>query len=225
MLDRFPVSRPRPSTLSQPRGLGPRPSCAVKVVVETPFVRARNASALPPLGDVAAETAAVRGAFPSAEVLKGREAKLSAVLGSLRSADLFHYAGHGVASRSGAGLVLSPESDDEDYAVLDAARLPGMLGRCRIAVLSACSSAEESQETAVDSLPSAFLRAGARTVVASRWAVDSRASAVLMERFYGELRAGVEVCGALHSAEAALRRNPSYQRPYYWAAYECYVGG
>jgi CHAT domain-containing protein len=83
-------------------------------------------------------------------------------------------------------------------------------------------------------LVNAFLQAGARSVVASLWQVEDQATALLMERFYDNLRRGLgDQCGstvcpraaALGDAKRWLRdyrdaagRRP-YEHPYFWSAF------
>jgi CHAT domain-containing protein len=95
---------------------------------------------------------------------------------------------------------------------------------CRLVVLSGCSTGR-LQETALsdpNSLVRAFLAAGARTVVASRWNVDSRTTERLMEVFYQALGQGSEPAGALKLAETAVRLRAETAHPYYWSAFTAF---
>jgi CHAT domain-containing protein len=67
-------------------------------------------------------------------------------------------------------------------------------------------------------LASAFLYAGAGSVVATLWRIDDRGAAELATRFYRHLqdRAPAE---ALTLAQRDLLRSESFRRPYYWAGY------
>ena len=91
-----------------------------------------------------------------------------------------------------------------------------------LVVLSVCDSAEGESPGAegVFSLARAFFYAGARSVVASLWPVDDRASAVFMEAFYTALlRDHATPDQALLTAQAQLRANPRWSAPTYWAAF------
>ena len=66
----------------------------------------------------------------------------------------------------------------------------------------------------------AFLYAGARSVVASLWSVDDRATATVMEKFYEGLRDGRSKAGALGDAQRAVLRERDYADPFYWAAFQ-----
>ncbi len=68
----------------------------------------------------------------------------------------------------------------------------------------------------------AFFQAGARSVLASLWKVDDRATALLMERFYREWRGGATKVDALRTAKKALRESkdgPDFSHPAYWSAF------
>jgi CHAT domain-containing protein len=65
-----------------------------------------------------------------------------------------------------------------------------------------------------------FFHAGASTVLASLWAVRDRATARLMQRFYHALfQEGRSPAAALRAAQLAMRQDPSWRDPYFWAAF------
>jgi CHAT domain-containing protein len=68
-------------------------------------------------------------------------------------------------------------------------------------------------------LVTAFLQAGTQNVVASRWNVDSVATADFMDLFYARLLSGASVADALQGATMTLRKAPEHAHPYYWAAF------
>ncbi|HUD43036.1 MAG TPA: CHAT domain-containing protein [Dokdonella sp.] len=91
-----------------------------------------------------------------------------------------------------------------------------------LVVLGACDGAIGPIQGAEGpfSLARAFFHAGARRVLASLWAVDDRAGAALMGHFYeGLLRQGLLPPQALARAQRALRAEPRWAAPYYWAGY------
>lgn len=70
----------------------------------------------------------------------------------------------------------------------------------------------------------AFLRAGARRVVAGLWDVDDEASASLMARFYDGMAAGLEPSAALRAAKLALvARGGNLAKPFYWAPLQLFT--
>jgi len=65
----------------------------------------------------------------------------------------------------------------------------------------------------------AFLIAGCPSTVVSRWKVSSKATSELMIDFHRRLIAGDSKPEALRKAALALRKNPAYSHPFYWAAF------
>ncbi len=59
-------------------------------------------------------------------------------------------------------------------------------------------------------------------VIASRWMVDSAATAMLMKNFYAQLMTGMPAPDALDSAMRAVRARPEFSHPYYWAAFSAF---
>jgi CHAT domain-containing protein len=69
-------------------------------------------------------------------------------------------------------------------------------------------------------LARSFFLAGASRVVASLWDVQDRATADLMHEFYrGLLQRKLSPSAALRGAQLALRSNPQFSHPYYWAGF------
>ncbi len=70
----------------------------------------------------------------------------------------------------------------------------------------------------------AFLRAGARNVVAGLWDVNDQSTAILMDTLYAELAAGKRPADALRTAKLSLIANPgNLHKPYYWAPFQLYT--
>jgi CHAT domain-containing protein len=88
-----------------------------------------------------------------------------------------------------------------------------------LVVLSACQTqlGALSAGDEVVGLTRAFLYAGTPSVMASLWSVDDEATALLMERFYTHLEAGMGKGEALRQAQVDVRAE--YPHPYYWAAF------
>jgi CHAT domain-containing protein len=200
--------------------------------------------ALVPLPGTAAESEAVRQAFAAegdtVTVLQGREAseaRLRAALGRAGGARYVHLATHalvdGGRSALFAALALTPppaaarpSPDDDGFLQLHEIYqldLPGLA----LAVLSAC---ESGAGPAVDgegvfALSRGFHAAGAQRVVASDWVVDDRSTAVLMRGLFTGIAAGergggaVDYAAALRDAKRAVRAQPRWAHPYYWAPF------
>jgi CHAT domain-containing protein len=88
-----------------------------------------------------------------------------------------------------------------------------------LVTLSACESAR-NQVLAGDELVGlvrGFLGAGAATLVATLWLVQDDTTSWLMEKWYAQLRTGVERAAALRNAQLALKEKLPH--PYYWAPF------
>jgi CHAT domain-containing protein/Flp pilus assembly protein TadD len=150
-----------------------------------------------------------------------------------RDARIVHFATHGfVDDRSpfDSGLVLAiPEQFVEGHdngllqvwEIFQSVRLDADL-----VVLSACETGlgEIRGGEGIIGLTRAFQYAGARSVVASLWRVDDKATADLMELFYRHLRAGSPKDEALRAAQLEMLARPggSAAAPYFWASMQLF---
>lgn len=158
----------------------------------------------------------------------GYEATRSLIAGPLsRTFDGLHVAVHGLMNPldpGKSGLVLSLFGPD-GKRVPGFFRLPDILSRdqqFRLVVLSSCQSALGKPMVADTSLglTSAFLRAGARTVISSLWKVDDEATSITMKHFYrAYFRDGLGPAAALAEAQRKVRNVPRWRSPYYWAGF------
>ncbi|NEO46538.1 MAG: CHAT domain-containing protein [Moorea sp. SIO4A3] len=86
-------------------------------------------------------------------------------------------------------------------------------------VLSACETAAGDNRAALG-IAGVAIEAGARSTLATIWAVNDEATAVLMNRFYQELTdTSISKAEALNRAQKSILQDPNYEHPYYWAAY------
>ncbi len=96
-----------------------------------------------------------------------------------------------------------------------------------LVTISACRSAGE-RTYAGEGLVGfawAFLRAGARRVIAGLWDVDDRSTATLMGRAYSSLASGASPSQALRTAKLEMiRSGTATAKPYYWAPFQLFVG-
>ena len=86
-------------------------------------------------------------------------------------------------------------------------------------VLSACETAVGDERAALG-LAGVAIRMGARSVVASLWTVNDRASSRLMSAYYEALvGAGVSRAEALRRAQRSLLTDPATRHPNFWSAF------
>jgi hypothetical protein len=91
-----------------------------------------------------------------------------------------------------------------------------------LVVLSACETGlgKDVRGEGLVGLTRGFMYAGAKSVVASLWKVDDRATAEFMGHFYkAMLRDGMPPSAALRSAKESMRRQKQWRAPYFWAGF------
>ena len=86
-------------------------------------------------------------------------------------------------------------------------------------VLSACETATGDNRAALG-LAGMAVRAGAKSTLATLWAVNDRATAKLMSNFYRQLSdKHLPKAEAVRQAQLFLLQNDKYKHPFYWAPY------
>jgi CHAT domain-containing protein len=85
-------------------------------------------------------------------------------------------------------------------------------------VLSACRTAEGDERAALG-LAGVAVKAGARSALASLWAVNDESTALLVGEFYRQLASGAGKAAALRGAQLALLNDARYGNPAYWAPF------
>lgn len=91
-----------------------------------------------------------------------------------------------------------------------------------LVVLSACETAlgRQTPGEGLVGLPQAFLTAGAQRVLVSLWQVEDESTAALMTHFYRRLLVDRLPPGkALREAQLAIRAQPRWRAPRYWAGF------
>ncbi len=167
----------------------------------------------------------VARAFHLSHVLKGPEAKLSAVADELPRAAVFHFAGHAITTSSHTGLMLEGKDPRTGAPVLlDASAVRNLnLRNMQLAVLAACSTdSGEGGSRGFDSVAEALQISGVPHVVASRWAVDAIESSAFMDSFYFSLLSGQSVSTATRETSQRMLQNQQTAHPNHWAAFAAY---
>jgi CHAT domain-containing protein/tetratricopeptide (TPR) repeat protein len=172
----------------------------------------------PPLPNAEAEAGFVAQLQPNSVYLRNKQVTASELLRRLPRASSFHFAGHGVSREHGGELLLSGKDQALSASTVRRMDLSGM----NLVVLSACSTAEADLDIArgPNGLVQAFLSAGARQVVASRWDVDSRKSLEFMESFASKFVSSNDGQQAIWVARDKVRREAEH--PYYWASFDLF---
>ncbi|MEH1951315.1 MAG: CHAT domain-containing protein [Nostoc sp.] len=86
-------------------------------------------------------------------------------------------------------------------------------------VLSACDTAA-GDDRAVLGLAGLAVKSGARSTIATLWPVKDRAAAMLMTRFYEQLRQPkITKAEALRQAQISLIRQTDFREPFFWSGF------
>lgn len=194
------------------------------VIVGDPRISGELGGVYPELGEARKEASSVGEIFPSHVLLSGANATLLAVERSLPQAQIFHFAGHGVATSQNGVLLLAAPDSGSGAAALDATAMEQAAGHLHLAVLSACYSGvgEKLGPFNPDSLIQALWRAAVPNIMATRWAVDSGVAERVTEGFYRRLLNGDPPAVALRSSVLALRAAPGFAHPAWWAAFHVF---
>jgi len=166
--------------------------------------------------------------------LTGTAATKKEVLERIASVDLVHIAAHG--RKETGEIALTPNLDwkkdqdqrsrtqkkgpeEKDY-ILKVSDVQAVRLRARLVVLSCCHSGRgEVKSEGVVGIARAFLAAGARSVLASLWAIDDEATMAFMKSFYQHLKEGKRASVALHQAMKSLRDSEKFFAVKYWAPF------
>jgi CHAT domain-containing protein len=157
--------------------------------------------------------------FTDSRALVRAEASKSAVTELGNGFSILHFATHGKFDADAplsSGLYLA--KGNEASGVLTVSDLYSLRWDVDLVTLSACETGlgKIANGDDVIGLTRGFLYAGARSIVASLWEVDDRATAQLMESFYRNL--------ATHDKREALRlaqieTRQQFPEPWFWAAF------
>jgi CHAT domain-containing protein len=116
--------------------------------------------------------------------------------------------------------------DQANEGQLLAAELYEILLNASLVTLSACETGLAAVENGDEliGLVRGFFFAGSRSVMASLWQVDDKATKELMSSFYKHLLA-TDKMEALRRAKHYLLKTPSFSHPFFWSAFNLYGMG
>ena len=156
-----------------------------------------------PAADV--EAAALQRLYADVTLLEGRRATPEQVIRDAPRAPRIHFTGHAIAAETTpdqTAIVLSDGAEGERK--LDVRQIASMrLELSPVVVLAACSTARGrvSPLEGTRSVAFSFLRAGARSVVATLWPIDDREAAVFFTRVHEHLARGETAADAVRAAQ------------------------
>ena len=188
--------------------------------VET--VRIKGCKPFPQLPGAEEEVKMI-GQILNIEPLTGKNATKDRVLSGLNSVSLVHIAAHG---RTETGeIILSPSfpsakrPKEKDFLLTMADVLDAKV-HAKLVVLSCCNSGRgKIHVEGVVGIARAFLGAGARSVIATLWAIDDEATLAFMRHFYEHLVAGQSASKSLHQAMKWMRESEKFNAVKHWAPF------
>jgi CHAT domain-containing protein len=181
--------------------------------------------AQPPLRYAAAEMESVRRGFAPAEqaVFRGQQATPEAYRAAgPRGFSAIHFAAHATANQENPLESAVLLANGKLYA-RDVMETPLAADLVTVSACRGAGSRTFSGEGLVG-FAWAFLRAGARHVIAGLWEVDDQSTSLLMDVLYREMAAGKTPAAALRAAKLALLASGgNFRKPYYWAPFQLYT--
>jgi len=189
---------------------------------------------VPPLPDTRTELLAIAqalGADPRIDLVLGTAATRQAVLSApLSDRRLVAFATHGLMPGELPGiskpaLAMAANADERESPLLELDDVLALRLNAQWVLLSACNTAAgEMGGAAMSGLVRGFFFAGARSVLATHWAVESESAAALSVATFKQHANGTATRGeSLRQAQLALIDGKvgggRWAHPYYWAPY------
>jgi len=187
-----------------------------------------------------AEVSQAAKLFDKAKLLLGTEATKTNVLANITHATVIHFACHGTfideypefsylklaqteSENKQSGFMnpfkafLESNLEDERLEVCSIAQIPIS---AELVVLSTCHTGQGSiyEGDEFVGFSSAFLTAGADTVLGSLWQIDNQATIEFMKHYYSALQHNSKA-EDFQYAQRQLRQIPKYAHPYFWASF------
>lgn len=167
--------------------------------------------------------------YDQSEVWLGFDANLNNVTNrNLKKYQYIHFATHGLVDSENpqfTALVLSLIDKDgkEINGFLTLNEIFNLRFDAEMITLSACQTAlgKEVSGEGLIGLTHAFMYAGTKRLVVSLWNINDQATAQLMVKFYKEIfNSKLTPSEALRTAQLSMMKEPKWQSPYYWAAFQ-----
>ncbi len=168
-----------------------------------------------------AEAQKVADRFPGSKVYVGKLATETVVRTTASQFDIIHFATHGEFSVTDplySSLRLA--ADNRNDGRLEAAEIFSLRMSPWLVTLSACRTGlgVVTAGGEIIGLNRAFIYAGAPAVVSSLWSIGDDSTAVLMGKFYNNLKS-MPRDAALRAAQVDMIYGGQFAEPFYWAAF------
>jgi CHAT domain-containing protein/tetratricopeptide (TPR) repeat protein len=213
--------------VAERRSVAPRHGRRQALVVGDPAFDSGALAGLPRLQGAAREAQQIADVYgPSSVVLTDTRARRDEVLSQLKSAEVFHFAGHAITDLEQperSFLVLAADTTLAD-GILQAREIGQLrLSSTKLVVLSACRSlgTRSTHVGPLAGLAYSFLRAGVPGTISSLWDVSDEGTTELFLSFHRHLNAGASPADALRAAQLESLQSPRamLRAPRIWAAF------
>jgi CHAT domain-containing protein len=168
------------------------------------------------------EVAFAAQAFADSTTLIGPTVTLHDSLATIGQAAIIHIACHGAYCEDFPEFsYLQLYTDKHREERLEVCTITHTPIAADLVVLNACHSGRGTVHLGNDFIgfPSAFLAAGAATVIGTLWNIDNEAAIAFMTHFYQALARTPKAC-AFQAAQRFLAETPAYRHPFFWAAFQ-----
>lgn len=161
--------------------------------------------------------------FPERQTYFRRDASKARFRDAAVGARILHVAAHAEVDSVDplqSRILLAAEADDPGF--LQAREVYGLdLRGVSLVTLSACESGlgRVARGDEILGFTRSFLSAGARGLLVSLWPVADDSTELLMSTFYERLAHGAEAIDAMRAAQLAVRANPRFAHPFFWAPF------
>jgi CHAT domain-containing protein len=153
-----------------------------------------------------------------------RETAMSSRIGEYQ---IVHFATHGFLDSehpelSSIVLTMVDHNGAEKNGLMPLYDISSLNLSAELTVLSACQTGlgKDIKGEGFVGLTHSFISAGSKSVLATLWKVDDRATAALMTELYDSmLQQGLQPSVALRSAKLKIMQEKQWSAPYYWAGF------
>jgi CHAT domain-containing protein len=221
-----PSAKTYVGTLALPHSSTP----ARPLIVGDPEFKAALFPGMLRLHNAEGEARQIGALFPTVEVRIGAAATRAAVIAAMESAPLIHIAAHAIANDRDPSLSVIPLAPDRDgdglLYVRDIAALT--LKNSPLVILAGCRTASATNAaSSTGSLSTAFLAAGARTVIGTLWDVDDDVAAAASMALHQAMKTGESPSIALRNVQLQMLRSADLRTrsPRSWSGLQSYGSG
>jgi tetratricopeptide (TPR) repeat protein len=137
---------------------------------------------------------------------------------------IIHFAAHTELNESypwRSGILMRSADAAGGTRLLRAEQIAATRLSARHVFISGCESARGRviRGEGIQGISTAFLAAGAQSVVATLWPIEDRATSRFVSIYYDELGEGRTAGEALRGAKVRMAREAAYADPFYWAGF------